>query len=97
MATLSIIDPLRGSIAFDDAAQVVAALDVLTDDTTGRFKMVRYKNKYHPDTPRPIPFRNVMVNILIDAPGPAKHGEDTISIIGEVQSFFTHMYRYIIL
>ena len=63
MATLSIIDPLRGSIAFDDAAQVVAALDVLTNDTTGRFQLVRYKNKYHPDTPRPIPFRNVMVNM----------------------------------
>lgn len=73
------IDPVRLSVAFDSADQILAAFKLL--DKQDDFRIVRYKNKYRKDTP--MPFRNLMVNVQMDFKPDG--GDHVFQMIGELQ------------
>lgn len=65
-----IIDPIRGTLCFDTAAEVFDAVELIKD----KFTLLRIKNKFKVDENG---FRNVMVNLY--------YTENGVTIIGELQ------------
>lgn len=68
--TKCIIDPVRGTLCFKTAKEVLEAIE----NINGAFKVLRIKNKFAPEAKG---FRNVMMNLIYTDGG--------LSIVGEVQ------------
>lgn len=68
-----IIDPIRATVCFETPVEILAALTAL--QTQAEWKLVRVKNRYNAGVN--CGFRNLMVNVMVEAQG--------AQIVGEVQ------------